>query len=115
MTPPKATSDRDELPGVSPSTTDNDDTGSNHSVCVRLGWVLAGEPPACASLGERDLPEEFTFKTFSDWIRNALEEELDWRWHLEMNGVGVSDAYGAAAGWRQPAVSDPPLRSSSTR
>ena len=39
-------------------------------------------------MGGRDLPEEFTFKTFSDWIRHALEEELERSWEIEMNGVG---------------------------
>jgi hypothetical protein len=33
-----------------------------------------------------------------DWIRHALEEELERRWEIKMNGVGVPDAYTAAAG-----------------
>ncbi len=48
--------------------------------------------------GGRDLPEKFTFKTFSDWIRHALEEELERSWEIEMNGTGVPEAYAPAAG-----------------
>ncbi len=33
-------------------------------------------------MGGRDLPEESTFKTFSDWIRHALEEELERSWEI---------------------------------
>jgi hypothetical protein len=36
-------------------------------------------------VGGRDLPEEFTFKMFCDWIRHELEEELRRQW----NEVGV--------------------------
>jgi len=44
---------------------------------------IAGEPVAGATVGGRrpptvggrDLPEEFEFKTFCDWIRHELEEE----------------------------------------
>jgi len=68
--------------------------------------ILTEEPLARASLGGRsrlrrggrDLPEEFTFKTFSDWIRHALEEELGRSWEIEMNGVGVLEAYALATG-----------------
>jgi hypothetical protein len=35
---------------------------------------------------------------FCDWIRHALKEELERRWMIEMNGVGVPDAYTVAAG-----------------
>jgi hypothetical protein len=49
-------------------------------------------------VGGRDLPEQFTFKTFCDWIRHELEAELDRRWEIEMNGVGVPDAYAPVAG-----------------
>ena len=45
-----------------------------------------------------DNPEEFTFSVFCDWIRHVLEQELERRWEIEMNGVGVPDAYTAAAG-----------------
>jgi hypothetical protein len=31
---------------------------------------------ARAEVGGRDLPDEFTFKTFCDGIRHELEEEL---------------------------------------
>ncbi|SIS22047.1 hypothetical protein SAMN05421752_1482, partial [Natronorubrum thiooxidans] len=36
--------------------------------------------------------------TFSDWIRHALEEELERSWEIEMNGTGVPEAYTPAAG-----------------
>ena len=49
-------------------------------------------------MGGRDLPEEFTFKRFSDWIRHVLEMELERSWEIEMNGVGVTEAYTPAAG-----------------
>jgi hypothetical protein len=48
--------------------------------------------------GGRDLPDEFTFKTFCDWIRHELEEELRRRWKIEMNGTGVPASYETAAG-----------------
>ena len=52
---------------------------------------------------------------FCDWIRHELEEELERRWKIEMNGVGVPDAYTAAAGWPQPAASEMPFVSTSCR
>jgi len=59
-----------------------------------LRWAVVARPQR----GGRDLPEEFTFKTFSDWIRHALEEELERTWEIEMNGTGVPEAYAPAAG-----------------
>lgn len=60
-----------------------------------LQWVVVARPRRSG----RDLPEEFTFSVFCDWIRHALEEEeLERRWEIEMNGVGVLDAYTSAAG-----------------
>ena len=59
-----------------------------------LRWAVVARPRR----GGRDLPDEFTFKTFSDWIRHALEEELERSWEIEMNGVGVPEAYAPAAG-----------------
>jgi hypothetical protein len=49
-------------------------------------------------MGGRDLPEQFMFRTFCDWIRHELEAELERRWINEMNGVAVPDAYASAAG-----------------
>jgi hypothetical protein len=46
-------------------------------------------------MGGCDLPEQFTFQTFCDWIRHELEAELERRWVIEMNGVGVPDAYAS--------------------
>ena len=59
-----------------------------------LRWAVVARPRR----GGRDLPEEFTFTRFCDWIRHVLEEELDRCWQIEMNGVGVPDAYGSAVG-----------------
>jgi len=67
---------------------------------------IAGEPVAGATVGGRrpptaggrDLPEEFTFKTFCDWIRHELEEELRRRWKIKANGVGVPASQATAAG-----------------
>ena len=50
-----------------------------------LRWAVVARPRR----GGRDLPEEFTFKTFCDWIRYELEEELRRRWKIKANGVGV--------------------------
>jgi IS4 transposase len=59
-----------------------------------LRWAVVARPRR----GGRDLPEEFTFKTFCDWIRHGLEEELERGWEIEMNGVGAPEAYAPAAG-----------------
>jgi len=59
-----------------------------------LRWVVVARPRR----GGRDLPTEFTFTRFCDWIRYVLEEELDRRWQIEMNGVGVPETYGSAVG-----------------
>ena len=40
-------------------------------------------------LGGRDLPEEFTLKTFCNWTRHEFEEELRWQWKIKANGAGV--------------------------
>lgn len=64
------------------------------NIWIVLRWSVIAHPRR----GGRDLPEEFTFKTFCDWIRHALEEELDKKWEIEMNGVGVPDAYTSAVG-----------------
>jgi len=53
-------------------------------------WAVVTRPRR----GGRDLPDEFTFKTFRDWIRNELEDELERRWYLEANGVGVPETCG---------------------
>jgi len=59
-----------------------------------LRWAVVARPRR----GGRDLPEEFTFKMFCDWIRHELEEELQRQWKIEANGVGVPPSYGTAAG-----------------
>jgi len=59
-----------------------------------LRWAVVARPQR----GGRDLPEQFTFTTFCDWIRHELEIELERRWEIEMNGVGVPDSYVSAAG-----------------
>jgi len=59
-----------------------------------LRWAVVARPRQ----GGRDLPEEFTFKTFCDWIRHELEEELRRRWKIKANGVGVPASQATAAG-----------------
>lgn len=59
-----------------------------------LRWAVVARPQR----GGRELPTQFTFTTFCDWIRHELEEELQRRWYVEANGVGVPDGYTAAAG-----------------
>ena len=57
-------------------------------------WAVVARPRR----GGRDLPDQFTFKRFCDWIRHALEEALGRQWEHEMNGVGVPKWYASAAG-----------------
>jgi len=59
-----------------------------------LRWAVVARPRREV----RDLPEEFTFKTFCDWIRRELEEELRRRWKIKANGVGVPASQATAAG-----------------
>ncbi|ELY76267.1 transposase IS4 family protein [Natrinema pellirubrum DSM 15624] len=66
-----------------------------------LRWAVVARP----RWGERDLPKQFTFTTFCDWIPHELEAEFARRWEIEMNGVGVSDAY--ASGQRFASSSTP--------
>lgn len=47
-----------------------------------LRWAVVNRPRR----GRRDLPEDFTFKTFHDWIRHELEEELCRRWKSQAEG-----------------------------
>jgi len=56
-----------------------------------LRWAVVARPRR----GGRDLPTQFTFKTFCDWIRHELEEELQRRWYVETNDVGVPETYGS--------------------
>jgi len=51
-----------------------------------LRWAVVARPRRA---GATCPPEEFTFKTFCDWIRRELEEELRRRWKIKANGVGV--------------------------
>ena len=59
-----------------------------------LRWAVVARPQR----GGRDLPEEFTFSVFCDWIRKELEEQLERRWEIEMNGTGIPAPYQAAGG-----------------
>ena len=67
-----------------------------------LWLVLRWAVVARLRRGGRDLSTQFTFTTFCDWIRHALEEELERSWRIKMNGVGVPEGYGLAAGWLSP-------------
>ena len=53
---------------------------------------------ARSEVGGRDLPTQFTFKTFCDWIRHELEEELRRQWKIKANGVGGPASQAGAAG-----------------
>ena len=72
------------------------DSGFYNERVIRRSREIAATVVPVAEEG--DLPEEFMFSVFCDWIRHALEQELERRWKIEMNGIGVPDAYTAAAG-----------------
>jgi IS4 transposase len=59
-----------------------------------LRWAVIARPQRCG----RDLPDEFTFKTFCDWIRHELEEELRRQWKIKSNGVGIPASQAMTAG-----------------
>ena len=59
-----------------------------------LRWAVVARPQR----GGRDLPDEFTFSVFCDWIRKELEEQLERRWEIKMNETGIPPSYQAAAG-----------------
>jgi len=63
-----------------------------------LWLVLRWAVVARLRRGGRDLPTQFTFKTFCDWIRHELEEELRRQWKIKSNGVGVPASQAGAAG-----------------
>jgi len=50
-------------------------------------WLVLRWAVVAPTKGGRDLPEEFTFKTFCDWIRHELEEELRRRWKIQRTGL----------------------------
>jgi hypothetical protein len=57
-------------------------------------WAAVARPRR----GGRDLPEEFTLKTFCVWIRHELEGELRRQWKIEANRVGIPAPQATAAG-----------------
>jgi hypothetical protein len=59
-----------------------------------LRWTVVARPQR----GGRELPEEFTFSVFCDWIRKELEEQLERRWKIKINGTGIPPSYQVAAG-----------------
>jgi hypothetical protein len=59
-----------------------------------LGCAVIARPQR----GGRDLPDEFTFKTFCDWIRHELEEGLRRQWKIKANGVGIPASQAMTAG-----------------
>jgi hypothetical protein len=97
---PQMLGDRDELPAVL-SSASNDDTGSARSVCVRNRELPAREPLVSAAMGGRRPPAAGRARparavhVFCDWIRHELEAELGRRWEIKMNGVGVPNAYAS--------------------
>jgi hypothetical protein len=76
--------------------------------CSRSRYPLQ-EPLVSSPLGGRDLPTQFTFSVFCDWIEHRLNQELDRQWTIEMNGVGIPDTYVSAVGCDQPTASVCPL------
>jgi ligand-binding sensor protein len=48
-----------------------------------LRWAVVAHPRQ----GGHDLPIQFTFKTFCDWIRHELEEKLRRQWSGKANGI----------------------------
>ena len=60
---------------------------------VVLRWAVVARPRR----GGRDLPVQFTFNTFREWIKHELDAELGRRWWVATNGVGVPDSYAVAA------------------
>jgi hypothetical protein len=71
----------------------------------KLRWAVV----ARSQRGGRDLPTQFTFWIFCDWTRHVLEEELNRRWEIEMNGVGCVRHLRVGCGLTcQPAASDRP-------
>jgi len=55
------------------------------------GATVGGRRPPTA--GRRDLPEEFTFKTFCDWIRRErvtppVEDQSERGWSASITGSG---------------------------
>jgi hypothetical protein len=59
-----------------------------------LRWAVVARPRR----GGRDLRETFTFSVFCDWIAHRLDQELERRWELPTNGVGIPQTYLPAAG-----------------
>ena len=59
-----------------------------------LRWAVVARPQR----GGRDLPEEFTFSVFCDWIRRELEEQLERRWKIKMNETGIPPSYQTTEG-----------------
>ena len=60
---------------------------------VTLRWAVVARPRR----GGRDLPTQFTFNTFCECIQHELDAELDRRWWIPTNGVGIPDSYAVAA------------------
>ena len=60
---------------------------------VILRWAVVARPRR----GGRDLPTQFTFNTFQEWIKHELDAELSRRWWVPTNGVGIPDSYTLAA------------------
>ena len=60
---------------------------------VILRWAVVARPRR----GGRDLPTQFTFNTFQEWIKHALDAELSRQWWIATNEVGIPDCYTLAA------------------
>jgi len=68
------------------------------SLLPEPGWYVltVRSSPGPPGLG-RDLPNQFTFKTFCDWIRHELEEDFRRRWKIKANGLECHKSIGMAA------------------
>ena len=60
---------------------------------VMLRWAVVARPRR----GGRDLPTQFTFNTFQEWIQHELDADLGRRWWIPTNGVGIPDSSAAVA------------------
>ena len=55
-------------------------------------WGVLAQPRR----GGRELPAWFRFEVFREWIDHDLDEDLERRWEVPTNGVGIPASYRAA-------------------
>ena len=64
-------------------------------ITLEINLISSNFEENCAL--EIHLPTQFTFNTFQEWIKHALDAELSRRWWIPTNGVGIPDCYTLAA------------------